>query len=188
VRALAPDPRKDLIYLLEGKRAAEPGPMRDAAMQELEAKGYRILPREDADQAELWVDVIAFVDERNGTMGGGPGGPGGGGMGRGGGMRPGGGAGGGRGDHGGSSGARSGAAPEGPSAAPGMSGKPAAAGPGVLLVVQLVDPKTGQRVWYGRMDLDAALKTLGRDKPQTFQEQIRRFLAPLPRAAMPSAE
>jgi len=55
-----------------------------------------------------------------------------------------------------------------------------ALGAGVVYVVQLVDPKTGELVWYGRMDLDAVLKDRSTNRPQTLQDQIHRFLAPLP--------
>ena len=186
VRALASDPRQDLVFLLEGKRAANAGPLREVAMKELEGKGYQILPSEEAAKADLWVDVIAFVDAGRGpSEGSGRSGHGGR---RGMGGHPGG-LGGGRGgmSEGGPSGGS--ARMMGTAGSEGMAGahfQPNAGGPGLVYVVQLVEPKTGNLVWYGRMDVATALKDHGADRAQTLQEQIHRFLVPLP-AATPAA-
>jgi len=183
-RELALDPRRDLLFVLEGKRTADPGPMKEVTLRELEAKGYRILPSEQSAKAGLWIDVIAFMDGGRG--------PGAGSMSKGGG-RGSGGMGGGRGGKMGGDGGGSRRGGGSLNAPPDQPSHPSASGLGMVYIVQLVDPKSGELVWYGKMDVDAAIKKQGSDRPQSIQDQVRQFLAPLPSAqtegvAMPSAK
>jgi hypothetical protein len=51
------DPRKDIMVMLDGKRAVDIPEARTLVMAQLEAKGYRIVP---PDQAQLWLEVFTL--------------------------------------------------------------------------------------------------------------------------------
>jgi hypothetical protein len=53
-RDVALDPREDLIIAVEGMRPVGGTEIKAQVIAELQAKGYRVVP---SDQAELWVDV-----------------------------------------------------------------------------------------------------------------------------------
>jgi len=102
LRALALDPRQDMVWSIEGQRIVPAPDYRAAVIRELEARGFRLVA---PDQAQVWLEVLVGVPERSGggeakegggrggheKRGGGPGGGmGGSGRGQGGGPKPGG--------------------------------------------------------------------------------------------------
>ncbi|WP_306592043.1 DUF4136 domain-containing protein [Geothrix sp. 21YS21S-4] len=141
-RTVALDLRTDQVLIREGFRPVDPGFRRQAVLSALTARGYR---PEAAGTADLWVAVHLLVEAREE----GSAGP----------SRPARGA-----------GRRGGGGPPRGEGAPRDAGE-RRTGRGTLLV-QLLDPKTGQALWQGESPLERG----DRDS----EEVVRKLLEPLP--------
>jgi len=170
--SVALDPRKDLAILIDGVRPMNPEHLKELALKDLGDRGYATLPVEQAESADLWLDVFALgiVPGKPGgasgeapRSGGRGGGHGRGGMG--GGMSQGGaGGGGGRADGGGQ--AQRSPQPEGRG--------------GEKLILQLVDRSAGRVIWSGTWEREAGKKpkpTPGFEDPMVvhLQEILGQF-------------
>ncbi|WLT33380.1 hypothetical protein [Geothrix sp. PMB-07] len=152
-RTVAPDPRRDRMVIREGMRPLNPELHLKAALTELETRHYL---QANPDEADLWLSAYILI----------PGAPEG--QARGPEHREGGG----EGRHGGG---RGGAGRSGGSQ-PSHEGKGHST---LLLIIQLQDRKTGQRVWHGEMSIDPKDKD-AEGRPLGIEAAVHRLLQPLP--------
>ncbi|NTW84876.1 MAG: hypothetical protein HGB30_01795 [Holophagaceae bacterium] len=163
LRRFALNPRRDLAWILEGQRTLPAPEYREAAVRELQAKGFQLVAPE---QADVWVEVIVAVPERSpgGASGGGKKGH----------DKRGGGSGKGMGGEGrGSEGGRgTGSRPEaGPQASP----------DGEATVIVKLLARTDQRtLWSGSGLFPAADKGSPKGAPDTAEGRVQLLLAPCP--------
>lgn len=55
---IAIDPRTDYAFIIEGKRQIKDPEVQNLVLAELQAKGYRLAP---PDQADLWVNAVLLI-------------------------------------------------------------------------------------------------------------------------------
>lgn len=150
------DPRDHLAVVLEGKRLLDPEPFRGIASAILQAKGYRLVPPE---QAAAWLEVRVFTSAAGSERGHGTGGPPAGGEPRGAGA---GGRAGGRGSRKGGGAARAeGSGPRGEG--------------GTTIVVRLLHPADSALLWQGQVVVRPR-----QPRGPGIEAELAELLAPLP--------
>ena len=162
---IALDPRMDRLFLIKGKRQLNDPETKDLVFAELQSKGYRLVP---PDQAELWVGAYLFMESREQSHTESPGG---------GGHTSGGGHGGM--NHGGHSAAIDGGTSH-------SGGESHSKGSGLSLLVELIARPTLERVWAGTGDLVSSEKAAHDHNPATedrahtiLKNTVKRLLEPL---------
>lgn len=161
---IAIDPRTDRLFLTKGKRPLNDPETKSLVLSELQAKGYRLAP---AEQADLWVGALLFMEshEPSHMEISGPGSSHGGGHGSMG--------------HGGHTG---GSAGDGGHA----SGEAHSKGAGLSVLVELIARSSLERVWAGMGDLALSAKEpkshgSGHDQGHALLEStVKQLLEPLP--------
>ena len=163
---IALDPRMDRLFLIKGKRQLNDPETKDLVLAELQSKGYRLVP---PDQAELWVGAYLFMESREPSHTESPGG---------GGHSSGGG-------HGGMNhGGHSAVSDWGSSHSDGESHSK---GSGLSLLVELIARPTQERVWAGSGDLVSSEQAPVHHNPAVenqghtqLENTLKRLLVPLP--------
>lgn len=165
LRRVAWDPRKDVIWMVEGQRPTAAPEYRAAAVQELLAKGYWLVEPEAAD---LWLKVIVLVPDRS----------------RGEAPRAGGGAKGRSGGGGHGSGGRGGGGhrPEGSGDSAGRPAQGHSSGE-VSVLVKLLARADQSSLWSGVATFPAPAKGTPVEPQDTPEGRMRRLLEPYPGAA-----
>jgi hypothetical protein len=160
---VALDPRRDIMVPATGKRAVEPREFKGLVTAALEAKGFRVVP---AEEAELWVDVFVLTPGQGEGRAAGAGGGHKGGRGKRGGL-----------GEGGSGTARGGGLP--PSGEHGPSGDQPLGSQELSVVVELVERQEGRMVWLGVLDLPRPEK--GAELASAFlrEQSVKQLLSPL---------
>jgi hypothetical protein len=159
---VALDPRRDIMVPATGKRSVDPREFKGLVTAALEAKGFRVVPPEEAD---LWVDVFVLApgqgEGRAGVEGAGRKG--------------------GRGKRGAlgesGSGVRGGGST--PPGGHGPSGELPLGSQELSVVVELLERKDVRMVWLGVLELPRPKK--GADQVSAFsrEQNVQRLLSPL---------
>lgn len=163
---VALDPRSDYIFILEGRRQLRDPEVQGLVLSELQAKGFRLVPPE---QADLWVNALLLIQDSR--LDGGPsanyGSSHGGGFGQG--------RGGGHGTH------SSAAEAEGGHG----SGASHSGGGGLAVLTELVARSSLERVWFGIGDVVPSPGDTGHHGNPPLPGTVKRLLEPLPARTPP---
>jgi len=156
---IAIDPRTDYAFIIEGKRQLRDLEVQGLVLAELQAKGYRLAP---PDQADLWVNVVLLIKafQSNAGYSGGHGSHGGGASSGHGGM-----------GHGGHS--------SGLDASSHGDGSSHSGSSDTTVLVQLVTRPSLERIWFGTGVVKPTKDASGHHGDQPLSDTVKRLLDPL---------
>lgn len=153
---IALDPRTDYAFIFEGKRQFRDPEVQDLVLAELQARGYRLAP---PDQADLWVNAVLLISAPQSNAGYGS-------------------------SHGGGTGSGHGGMSHGGHAS-GLDAASHGSGSGhsghgdTTVLVQLVTRPSLERVWYGTGVVAPAKDASGHHGQQPLPDTVKRLLEPL---------
>lgn len=156
---IAIDPRTDYAFIVEGHRQLRDLEVESLVLAELQAKGYRLAP---PDQADLWVNAVLLIRTHQSNAGyssghgshGGGAGSGHGGMG-----------------HGGHA--------SGPDVSTPGSGSSHSGGSDTTVLVQMVTRPSLERIWFGTGVVKPTKDASGHHGEQLLLGTVKRLLEPL---------
>lgn len=156
---IAIDPRTDYAFIIEGQRQLRDPEVQSLVLAELQAKGYRLAP---PDQADLWVNAVLLIRAHQPSAG----------------------YSGGHGSHGGGAGSGHGGMGHGGHSS-GLDVGSLGGGSGhsgrshVTVLVQLVTRPSLDRVWFGTGIIAPAKDASGHHGHQPLPDTVKRLLDPL---------